>query len=263
MDNAIEIKNVSKEFSLPKRYRDIFLRPFKKPHKLNVLHDIKLEVNKGEIFGLLGENGAGKTTLLKTIATLILPTSGTVLANGLDIFQNPGVAKNKLGFIVSEERSFYWRLTGRQNLEFFAILNNIHKKHIKHVVNNALELVGLLKDANRPFRDYSSGMKQKLCIARGFLGDPEIIIMDEPTKGVDALSANHLRTFAKEELVKKRKKTVIWATNNVYEIENFCDRVAVLHKGKVAAVGTIDELKEKFGILAQDSAEKVFIKIIE
>jgi len=262
MNNAIEIKNLSKEFSIGKRYRDILFNPFSKPKKIKVLSDINLNIKKGEIFGVLGENGAGKTTLLKIIATLILPTSGKVFVNGLDVERNPGEAKKDLGFVVSEERSFYWRLTGRQNLEFFAILNNIDKKHIKHIVDKNLELVGLLKDADRPFRDYSSGMKQKLCVARGLLADPDIIIMDEPTKGIDALSANHIRTFVKEGLVKKKNKTVVWATNNVYEVENFSETIAILHKGSVLAVGIIDELRQKLNVPVQASIEEMFIKAI-
>lgn len=235
---SIETHNLSKNFPLLKTYSDIVLHPFKKREAV-ALRNINLKIKQGELFGLLGTNGAGKTTLLKILCTLVLPSSGYALVQGLNVTEQEKKVKRLIGYVISDERSFYWRLTGKQNLLFFAQLNNIPPDKIDHL----LESVGLSKlDANKLFKDYSTGMRKKLAIARGLLTDPQILIMDEPANGLDPLAARRLETLIREFLVEQQHKTVIMATHDLHQVEAICDSIAILDKGEVKASGKVGDL---------------------
>ncbi len=234
---SIEIHNLSKNFPLLKTYSDIVLHPFTKRETV-VLRNINLKVKQGELFGLLGTNGAGKTTLLKILCTLVLPSSGYALVQGLDVTQQAKHVKRLIGYVISDERSFYWRLTGKQNLLFFARLNNVSPEKISYL----LESVGLSeREAAKWFKDYSTGMRKKLAIARGLLTDPEILIMDEPANGLDPLAAMRLQSLIREQLVEKQHKTVIMATHDLQQVEAICDRIAILDKGEVKTCGKVGD----------------------
>jgi len=244
---AIETVNISKTFNQVKGYRDIVLHPFRKK-RIIALKDINIQVNKGELFCLLGPNGAGKTTLIKILASLILPDKGKAYINGYDVVKDGKHAKKLIGYIVNDERSFYWRLTGRQNLNFFAILNNLPSSKAQRRINEVIDLTGLRGVADKMFKDYSTGMKQRLAIARGLITDPQILLMDEPTKSLDPLTAQNLRKFIKKKLVGKDKKTVFLATHNLAEAEELCDRIAIINHGKIKACGTLAEIRALLGI---------------
>lgn len=240
----IKLIKISKDFPKTKRYREIITKPFKNKY-ITVLENIDLSVIEGEIFGLIGPNGAGKTTILKIISTLILPTSGRAEVCGIDLIKKPSLAKQKVGYALSNERSFYWRLNGRQNLEFFATLNNININSVKKVVDSALSTMGLLEYSELEFMKYSSGMQQKLAIARALIMDPEILILDEPTKSLDPVYADELR-----ELIKKlsidQGKTVLLASHNLEEVEKICSRVSIIKEGKLTFTGLPNNIKNKF-----------------
>jgi len=240
---AIEVNNLSKRFPMPKRYREIFLHPFRQEF-LTALRSINLQVARGEIFGLLGPNGAGKTTLTKILCTLILPTEGRALVAGYDVSTHGREVRRRIGYVISEERSFYWRLTGRQNLHFFAVLNNLPPSLAKRRVDQVLDLVGLADRADYRFATYSTGMKQRLAIARGLLTNPQILFMDEPTRSLDPATAHHLRRFVKEKLVRGQGMTVFLATHILEEAEYMCDRIAIIHQGTIRACGTIKEIRQ-------------------
>ena len=245
MPYCIETANLTKRYPIIKGYRDFLLHPFRKK-EITALRDLTIQVKRGELFGLLGPNGAGKTTLIKILCTLVLPTSGRAFINGYDVMKDGKYIRKVIGYVVSEERSFYWRLTGRQNLKFFATLNNITGHEAGLRIKETLELMGLQGDADRMFKDYSTGMRQKLAIARGLLADPEILLLDEPTRSLDPVAAENLRKFIKETIIEKKKKTVIFTTHNLQEAEEFCDRIAIIHKGEIKTCGTLGEIRRIF-----------------
>jgi ABC-2 type transport system ATP-binding protein len=202
-----------------------------------VLCGIDLTVGRGELFGLLGPNGAGKTTLLKALATLLLPDRGRVLIDGIDVTSDPLAVKRKIGFCISEERSFYYRLTARANLEFFASLCGLRGEAKRRRVEEVACEVDLSEALDRRFSSFSSGMRQRLTVARALLADPPIVLLDEPTRAVDPVHAEAIRRLIREHLVERLGKTVILATNFLDEAWRLCDRIAVVDKGILVALG--------------------------
>lgn len=215
-----------------------------------VLNEVNFEVKQGEIFGIIGPNGAGKTTLLKILSTLILPTKGTAHINGYDIVKEQIKVKVSIGLVTGDERSFYWRLTGRKNLEFFATFYNIPKKLAKERIDYLTDLIKI-ENIDKRVGEYSSGMKQRLGIARSLLHNPPVLLMDEPTKSLDPGSSFELRLFLKEHLSKKEGKTIIIATHNLNEAKQICDNVCLLNQGKMFNLprdGDLEGIYNKFVI---------------
>ena len=245
MEYAIETFNLTKKFIPIRGFIDL-LHPFRKK-VVTALDDVNIKIRRGELFGILGPNGAGKTTLIKVLCTLILPTCGTAYINGYDTIKEEEKVKASIGLVTGEERSFYWRLTGRQNLYFFASLHNFSSSVAQKRVNNILNFVDLEDKADDKFHSYSTGMKQRMAIARGLLNDPAILFMDEPTKSLDPGAAQNLREFIKERLVKEQGKTVFLSTHHLEEAEQLCDRIAVINKGRIKACGTLSELRNMIG----------------
>lgn len=238
-ETVLQTSNLTKEF--------IKLRGLSSPRhffdkvRFTAVKDINLSVEKGEIFGLLGPNGAGKTTLTKMLCTLILPSAGSANICGYDLAGQPGRVKSSIALISSEERSFYWRLTGTNNLYFFASLYGLSREQAEKKIPEVLELVGMNQAAGRRFQEYSTGMKQRMALARGLLADPEIFFMDEPTKGLDPVAVKDLHDFIRNQLT-AQGKTVILATHHLAEAEQVCDRVGIMQSGGMKAAGTVREL---------------------
>jgi ABC-2 type transport system ATP-binding protein len=210
------------------------------------LNDVSFTVEPGETVGLLGPNGAGKTTLLKIISTLLYVSSGRVLIHGHDVIKDPLAARRQIGLVTSDERSFYWRLTGRQNLAFFAALYRLPSRNIADRVALLLDVTRLSDTADRPFHSYSSGMKQRLAIARGFLADPRIVLYDEPTRSLDPLSAFHIREWIAKSHTHSPHTTHLIATNQLQEAEELCGRALIINRGSVIASGTFAEIREQW-----------------
>ena len=245
MEYAIETFNLTKKFTPTRGFIDL-LHPFRKK-EVTAIEDVSIKVRKGELFGILGPNGAGKTTLIKVLCTLILATRGTAYVNGYDILKEGEKVKASLGLVTGEERSFYWRLTGRQNLEFFALLHNFSFSNAGEKVTELLNLLDLEDKADDRFDSYSAGMKQRMAIARGLLNNPEILFMDEPTKSLDPNAAQNLRVFIKKQLVKDQGKTVFLSTHHLGEAEQLCDRIAIIDNARIRACGTLGELRGIIG----------------
>jgi ABC-2 type transport system ATP-binding protein len=210
------------------------------------LAGVTLAVGEGETVGLLGPNGAGKTTLLKIVSTLLYPTSGRVVVAGCDTVRSPRAARRAMGVVTCDERSFYWRLSGRHNLEFFAALYGIPAARARERIGDLFEALGLAQAADRPFHSYSSGMKQKLAIARGLLGDPAVLLYDEPTRSLDPLSAQNIREWIAANRRRSPRTAHLLATNQLAEAEQLCDRVVIINGGTVIAEGTVAEIRERF-----------------
>ena len=216
-----------------------------------VLFDVNLRVGQGELFGLLGPNGAGKSTLLKLLATLTVPDKGHMTIDGIDVQREPIEAKRRIGLCTSDERSFYFRLTARQNMEFFGALMGLWGKHLKKRIDECVELVDMTEYLDQRFGGYSSGMRVRLTMARALLADPAILFLDEPTRAVDPVHAEDLRKLIRHNLVDGAGKTVVLATNLLDEAWEMCDRVAVVNHGRIVALGPPKELDVDLGAVAR------------
>ena len=240
MTSAVSITDLVKRFPKTVGYRHIL--PWVHGEKVTALDGISLEVEEGELFGLLGPNGAGKTTLMKILSTLVLPNSGRAMIFGHDVVAEESEARSMVGLITADERSFYWRLSGRQNLLFFAALYQLQRREAAKRADEMLELLGLADAADQRFQTYSTGMRQKMAIARGLLANPRVLLVDEPTRSLDPVSAQTVRDFLKEK-ISRTGCTIILATHQMGEAEQLCDRVAILDQGRILALGTIRELR--------------------
>lgn len=243
MNAAISVTNLTKRFSRTSGYRDLL--PFRKRKWVTAVENVNLNIEEGNLFGLLGPNGAGKTTLIKMLCCLVLPNSGTAKVFGHDILKEEETVKKIVGLVSAEERSFYWRLTGRENLQFYASLYHLPRHQARERINELLNLVEMADKADIRFQNYSTGMRQKLAIARGLLSEPRVLFVDEPTRSLDPVSAQAVRRFLKEKVV-GRGMTVVLATHNLSEAEQLCDQLAIVNHGRIVASGSIEELRALF-----------------
>jgi ABC-2 type transport system ATP-binding protein len=234
---AISIRDLAKRFPQSTSFRDILT--FWNNHYTTALDGVDVDVPAGGIFGMLGANGAGKTTLLKILAGLIVADRGTLTVAGHNLTQSPQSLKGFVTYVPGEERSMYWRLTGRENLQLFAVLYDVPRQQVTRRVAEVLEVVGLSEAADRRVATYSTGMKQRLSIARGLLADTEIMLLDEPTRGLDPVSARQLWAFIQDELVERRGRTIVLATHNMEEAATLCGQVVIMHRGRVRACGSV------------------------
>jgi len=244
---AISAEGVSKHFFAATSALDL-LRGRLRGRRIDAVRGIALAVARGETVGVVGPNGAGKTTLLRLLAGLLLPDAGTLDVLGEAVARTDHRFRRRVCYVVCDERSFSWRLSGRQNLEFFAALHRLAGGEARGRVTAALARVGLEGEADRAVREYSSGMRQRLALARGLLGDPELLLLDEPTRGVDPLCAEELRRFIREELVGEGKRTALVATHNLREVQTLCDRVVVLDAGRVVGEGSAADAARILGV---------------
>lgn len=236
---AIETFALTKRFPVDLGWRGLFSpRQWGPP----AVDRVDLVVYQGELFGLVGPNGAGKTTLIKLLTTLILPNSGSARVGGYDLSQDQEI-RRIVSLGAGDERSLYWRLTGRQNLEFFATLYNLPPELARQRIDQALRQVGLQDAADQRFQTYSTGMRQRLTIARALLTQPQILFLDEPTRSLDPTATRKLHALIREHLVGELGITVFFTTHRLEEAEKLCDRIAIMDKGRILACGTMDELR--------------------
>ena len=246
---AIETQNLTKVFEKKAKtegssIRRLFARVKPKKEEIVAVDHINISIEKSELFGLLGPNGAGKTTTIKLLCTLLLPDDGTATVNSYDAVKQPEEVQKSIGVVTGGERGLYWRLTGRENLWFFSQLYNIPDRAAKERIDELLKLVELEKRADDPVEKYSRGMKQRLHVIRGLINDPPILLLDEPTLGLDPGSARVIRDFIKEKLQGEQKKTILHTTHYMEEADQLCDRVAIIDHGKIIALDTPEHLKK-------------------
>lgn len=206
------------------------------------LRDVTLEVRPGEIFGLLGPNGAGKTTLIKVITTLLIPTSGEAWVNGFNVQRDEDKVRASVGCMLMGERGLYWKLTGRENLEYFGALYHLSSAMRRRHAVETLDLLDLGDIADRTVETYSSGQKMKLAFGKALINDAPLLVLDEPTNTLDLPSASELRLIVRR--LNAEGKTVIYTTHIMAEAETLCDRVAIIDHGQLLALGTVKDLKE-------------------
>ncbi|MCS6911182.1 MAG: ABC transporter ATP-binding protein, partial [Anaerolineales bacterium] len=205
------------------------------------LKSISLEIRPGEIFGLLGPNGAGKTTLIKCLTTLLLPTAGRAWVNGFELTKQDNAIRATTGCMLMGERGLYWKLTARENLVFFGALYHLSPADRRRRADALIEKLGLGDIADRAVESYSSGQRMKVAFAKALINDAPLLILDEPTNTLDVPSARELRAVVRE--LNAQGKTVIYTTHIMTEAETLCDRVAIIDRGEVLALGTVPELK--------------------
>ena len=209
---------------------------------VTALQAISFEALPGQVYGLLGPNGAGKTTLIKCLTTLLLPTSGTAFVNGFEIGKQEDEVRASIGCMLMGERGLYWKLTARENLNFFGALYHLSPAGRRRRTEAVIERLNLGEIADRAVETYSSGQRMKLAFAKALINDAPLLILDEPTTTLDVPSARELRAVVRE-LNEKEGKTVIYTTHIMSEAETLCQRVAIVDQGRVLALGTVPELK--------------------
>lgn len=234
MNNAIEVKDVVKKFKRGKRLRK---------REIFAVDKASFNIHEGELFGLLGPNGAGKTTLVRCIATLLIPNDGSIKIMGKDIFDHSLFCRKQIGLLTSGERTLYWKLSARENLKFFAALYGLDNKERDKRIDYLMELLELKDVQNERVEKYSSGMKQKLSLARALMHDPKVLLLDEPTLGLDPQFSRFLRDFIKNTLNKEQKKTILLTTHYMDEADELCQRIAFINRGKIVDCKTPYEYK--------------------
>jgi ABC-2 type transport system ATP-binding protein len=246
---SIQTIDLTKKFA-KKKHRGIFgfLRKNKQNNKHNevtvALDKLNLSIRPGELFGLLGPNGSGKTTTIKCLSTILIPDEGRAIVNGFDTQKETAMVRASLGMVVGGERTLYWKLTARDNLAYFASLYKMPRKKAKRRIEELLETFQLSDRADERLEDYSTGMRQKVAIARALLHDPPILLLDEPTLGLDPGFARQIRSQIRE-LSEKQGKTVLLTTHYMNEADQLCDRVAFINNGRIVAVDTPNRLKAR------------------
>ncbi|GHV38380.1 daunorubicin resistance protein DrrA family ABC transporter ATP-binding protein [Clostridia bacterium] len=227
----------------------------RKKEIVTAVDGISFTVEKGEIFGLLGQNGAGKTTTIKMLITLLAPTSGVCRVLGYDTFGQEKLVRPRINFIFGGELGIYKRLSARDNLTYFANLYHVPPNTAKARNAEILELVGLTDKADVLCETFSKGMLQRLQIARGLVNDPEILFCDEPTVGLDPLGARMLRDVLRT--LRERGKTILLTTHYMPEADELCDRLSIINKGKFVAQGTPAQIKKD-----GESLEDAYVRLI-
>jgi sodium transport system ATP-binding protein len=229
----------------------------KKRGVVRAVDGVSFECKPGQIYGLLGANGAGKTTTLRMLATILQPTAGTAKVAGHDVVQEPDQVRAKVGFL-STATALYSRLTAQEMVEYFGRLNGLNNGALRKRVDEIFARFEMTEFRDRRCEKLSTGMKQKVSIARTIVHDPPVMIFDEPTVGLDVMTARTIVQFVRE--CRDRGKTVIFSTHVMSEAEKLCDLIAIIHNGKLLAEGTLAELRARFGM---EDLEDIFVKVVE
>jgi ABC-2 type transport system ATP-binding protein len=241
----VEVAHISKRFALRRGWLETLRHPRRRTH-IDAVRGVSFSVHQGEIVGFLGANGAGKTTLLKMLSTLVIPDEGVASVMGYDLLDQPEQVRRMVAPVSPDERSLDWRLSAKENLRFFGALHGLQGQRLRDRIHEVIAAVDLIEVQDRAVGTYSSGMRQRLLIARALLSEPGVLLLDEPTRSLDPVSARAFRAFIREEIVGRQGCTVLLATHHPDEALELCDRVLIMHRGKLLAAGTAAELARRF-----------------
>ena len=243
---AVVMRGVTKSFRADRGlWRRLRGRPGTAPRP--VLDSVSLTVQRGEIFGLVGANGAGKTTLLKILSTVLLPEHGSVVVDGIDALAHPAQVRTRLAVVPADERALFWRISATENVRLFASMYGLRGAERDDAVRQALLLVGLGDVGQQQVGSFSSGMRQRTLIARALVTRPPILILDEPTRSLDPVTARELRRFIRDVLCNALGATILLATHSTEEAMQLCDRAALLVRGRIVATDTLQNLQAAVG----------------
>lgn len=228
----------------------------KKRGKIHAVNNVSFTCKPGEIYGLLGVNGAGKTTTLRILATMLRPTGGSAEIAGHDIVAAPERVRANIGFL-STATALYGRLTAREFIEYFARLNGMPEDRLRARIDSLMQILGITEFANGRCDKLSTGMKQRVSIARSVVHDPAVMIFDEPTLGLDVLSSRDIVQFIRQ--CRTEGKTVIFSSHVMSEVEKLCDRIGIIHDGKLLREGTLPELRAQSNL---HDLEEIFVQTV-
>jgi len=252
-NEALIVENLVKYFPPALSGWRALVQPFTRLTE-RALDGVSFTVGAGEILALVGANGAGKSTLLRVLATLLVPTRGRARVAGHDVERESAAVRRRIGFHTGSDAAFYSRLTGRENLEFFAALNNLSRGETARSIAAVTELLGLSASLDKQVRTLSTGNVHRLGLARALLHRPEVLLLDEPTRSLDPLTAAEFRRFLKNELVRQRGTTLVFASHALSEIEQIAGRMALLHEGRLAAWDAPRRVMEQAGAATLEEA---------
>jgi len=228
----------------------------KKFGEFTAVDHVSFEVGNGEVFGLLGPNGAGKTTTMRLLSTLLKPTSGTATVAGHDLLREPQKVRASIG-VLPEDTGLYDRLTPREHLLYYGRLHRMPEDVLRKRGDELLDIMELTDRANTKVGDFSKGMKQKVALLRAFIHDPPVLLLDEPTAGLDVMSARSIQGFV--DRFRKEGKAIMISTHNMTEAQKLCDRLAIIDHARIVAVGTVAELQKR---TSQKDLESIFVQLV-
>ncbi|MGG4455742.1 ATP-binding cassette domain-containing protein [Brevibacillus porteri] len=237
----IEVKEVSKRFK-----------------EIAAVQHVSFRVEAGEVYGLLGENGAGKTTTMRMMATVLTPTEGDIEISGFSVRQQPLEVRRRIGILFGGDVGLYSRLTARENIAYFGRLYGLEQARLEERIHSLSRLLEMDDFIDRRVGAFSRGMKQKVAIARTLVHDPDVILLDEPTTGLDVTAATIFRRMVRK--LQEEGKTILFSSHNMGEINKLCKRVALMHKGKLRFAGGLDALREQFGT---EDLDDIFMAVVE
>ncbi|ASJ57182.1 ABC transporter ATP-binding protein [Brevibacillus formosus] len=237
----IEVKDVSKRFE-----------------EIAAVQHVSFRVEAGEVYGLLGENGAGKTTTMRMMATVLTPTEGDIEISGFSVRKQPLEVRRRIGILFGGDVGLYSRLTARENIAYFGRLYGLEQARLEERIDSLSQMLEMDVFLDRRVGAFSRGMKQKVAIARTLVHDPDVILLDEPTTGLDVTAATIFRRMVRK--LQEEGKTILFSSHNMGEINKLCKRVALMHKGKLRFAGDLDALREQFGT---EDLDDIFMAVVE
>jgi len=256
-DDAIVVENLEKKYPPALSGWRALLHPFTRL-SFPALAGVSFRVRRGEVLAVIGPNGAGKSTLLRILSTLLIPTAGRALIGGFDVERDPSLVRRLIGMQAGES-GFYARLTPRENLLFFAALQNLDSTNARQRIEEVAQLIGLAEALDRPVRMLSTGQVNRLGLARAMLHGPAVLLLDEPTRSLDPIAAAEFRRFLKSELVGRRGTTLLFASHSLAEVEELADRIVLLASGRIAAIGSPAEVRKKAGAESLEQALEALV----